>query len=102
MLHLDLADRAELIRRLNLKTLKIVNDKPDCHLWMGTKNNYGYGVIRFKKVLYRVHVLAYELFNSAILNALSRVYVQHECGIRHCINPEHLSLSKSSKGYNPV
>lgn len=57
----------------------------DCWIWTGTVHRTGYGVASYQGKQWRVHRLAYVLTYGEPEND-----VLHRCGIRLCINPEHL------------
>jgi hypothetical protein len=60
-----------------------------CWLWTGTRRPDGYGVVKHAGRLWRVHRLAYEVFVGPIPPGQC---VHHRCGVRACINPNHLAL----------
>lgn len=63
---------------------------PDaCWLWLGCKNNDGYGYLYFKGKLFRTHRLAYTLEIGPIPKGLC---VLHKCDNPSCCNPKHLYL----------
>ena len=69
---------------------KISKEKSGCWIWLGTKNEYGYGRInRGNKKLY-AHRVAYNLANSVILQ--TKEIVRHICHNTSCINPDHLEI----------
>ena len=58
-----------------------------CHLWTGTINDCGYGLIHYQGRNQRAHRVRYELECSAIDPKLD---LDHLCRNRRCINPAHL------------
>lgn len=60
-----------------------------CWLWIGHKDQQGYGKtsIRGKRIL--AHRYSYELHYEAIPSGL---YVCHKCDVPNCIRPDHLFL----------
>ena len=65
----------------------------NCWLWLGCKNNGGYGQIIGKKnkrpFAYKVHRIAYEIVKGPIPSNLT---LDHLCRVRHCVNPDHLEV----------
>ncbi len=68
-------------------------DAPGCWIWIGTRNEYGYGVVndgRLASGNHRkraAHRKVYELLVGAIPNGLS---ILHRCDVPACVNPAHL------------
>ena len=61
----------------------------DCLIWMGARNEHGYGVIGFRGSSFGSHRAAWMVANGEIPNGLC---VCHKCDVPACINPEHLFL----------
>lgn len=64
-----------------------VRDDSDCVLFTGYLDRQGYGRILHDGEKRLVHRVAYELFIGEIPAGHE---VDHLCGVRHCINAEHL------------
>lgn len=60
-----------------------------CWLWQGARQRSGYGSLRFGKKTFLVHRFVFELLVGPIPDGLE---LHHKCGIRHCCNPDHLSV----------
>lgn len=60
----------------------------ECWLWMGCKNDKGYGQFRTDRTIYS-HRLSYQLYVGNIPKGL---YVLHTCDKPLCCNPQHLFL----------
>jgi len=75
-----------------------VDKTDDCWLWTGASwNGYGrigadYNGVRSIPLL--VHRVSYELAYGTIPDGH---IVHHECGVRSCVNPDHLTLVSSVK-----
>lgn len=80
----------------------------DCLVWIGDKYDTGYGRITLypSKKCRRAHRVIYEIVKGPITQYQ---YVNHSCGRRDCINPDHLVsrlkrdsilLSNSTSGIN--
>ena len=61
--------------------------KNDCRLWKGVRKAEGYCQININGKFFGVHRVAYTLNKGAIPNGY---VVDHLCGVRQCINPDHL------------
>jgi len=60
-----------------------------CWLWAGHKYKNGYGAIKVFGKMALAHRLSYELHKGPIQPGFE---VLHSCDIKHCVNPDHLSL----------
>ena len=68
-----------------------------CIVWMGSvldTPNGGYGSLNVGGKIKRVSRLAYELEHGPIPDGM---LVDHRCGVRSCINPDHLRLATPSQ-----
>jgi hypothetical protein len=64
--------------------------RPDlgpCWIWLGAKNQYGYGRINQNGRLVVVHRMLYEQTVRKVSRSLT---LDHLCRVRSCINPSHL------------
>lgn len=65
----------------------IVDDESGCWLWQRAKYDTGYGVMRVAGRLVHAHRVLYERHIGPIPVGLE---LDHLCGVRSCVNPEHL------------
>lgn len=73
---------------INERLFAKVEMTESCWLWKGTINRDGYGKITVKRGSYLgVHRLSYMLFKGDIGEGLT---IDHLCGVKNCINPDHL------------
>lgn len=57
-----------------------------CWLWLGARRPDGYGKIKIEQKEYRVHRIAYMIYNHAVPTGI----ICHTCDNALCINPSHL------------
>lgn len=65
-----------------------------CILWFGSTEGSGYGSLNVDGEMRKAHRLAWEQVNGRIPEGM---YVDHRCGVRSCVNPDHLRLATPSQ-----
>lgn len=58
-----------------------------CWIWLGGKENAGYGIFSIGHETFRAHRISYEIFNGEIPQGF---FVCHSCDLPSCVNPVHL------------
>lgn len=79
----------------------------DCWLFVGSKDQYGYGTVHVKENglwrRKRAHRVSYESFVGEIPEGL---VLDHLCRVTSCINPDHLepvtSVENTMRGEGPM
>jgi hypothetical protein len=68
------------------KFWQFVNKTETCWLWTGIVDAYGFGLLKLgQKFIAYAHRYSYNL-----LKPIGQNLVEHTCGNRRCVNPEHL------------
>jgi len=67
---------------------RLIKDPLGCWIWMGSTSK-GYGGIKIKGKMKKVHRVLWELTNGPIPKGM---FVLHKCDITECANPDHLFL----------
>jgi len=73
------------ILRFNKKY--VIDPETQCWLWIGCRNQNGYGQFRVGNNIYKAHRFAYEYFIGPLDPELE---VCHNCATPSCVNPRHL------------
>lgn len=82
---------------------KITNHNSlDCWEWVGSRNTFGYGTVRWEGCTVTAHRLAAYLFGmvdspAAPKNRKGSGFVLHKCDNPRCCNPNHLTIGTYSK-----
>lgn len=62
-------------------------DGNGCMIWLGARNEHGYGRFAVRSKYRRAHRISYEMNVGPILTGLS---LDHLCSVRACVAPDHL------------
>jgi len=65
-----------------------IDSTTECWIWDGCRDQDGYGQFHYQKTV-RAHRFIYEYIYGPIPDGMT---VHHNCGIRECVNPDHLEL----------
>lgn len=71
-----------------------VDKTPDCWVWAAGTNGNGYGHIRVDGCMRYAHRVAWEFINGPVPSGMD---LDHRCGNRACVNPEHLRPTTRSQ-----
>ena len=71
-----------------------VKKTPDCWVWTAGTASNGYGRIRVDGRKRPAHRVAWEMTNGRIPEGMD---LDHRCGNRACVNPEHLRVTTRSQ-----
>src|SRR5215471_19189864 len=66
-----------------------------CWIWTGYYDEHGYGRVRFRGRTTYAHRLSACAFQPGFYLS-SPLVVHHTCGVRGCVNPQHLELMSRS------
>jgi hypothetical protein len=74
---------------MRLELERRISPEPNtgCWLWVGNKNDRGYGVVPLEGKIRKAHRAVYESERGPIPEGLT---LDHLCRIRCCVNPDHL------------
>jgi len=68
-------------------------DEKGCWIWKWGKQNNGYGKVRDGRNYTTAHRLMYrQTYGEPALD----LQVMHSCGVRSCVNPDHLNVGNQS------
>ena len=65
-----------------------------CWLWTRASLKTGYGTFSIKGKTFLAHRKAYEFYIGPIPEGMD---IDHKCGLKSCVNPEHLRLATRSQ-----
>lgn len=75
------------------------NELTGCNEWIGSKNEYGYGVININKKPVKAHRLAYKKVFGEIPKGM---FICHKCDNPSCVNVDHLFLGTPSDNHQDM
>lgn len=66
---------------------KVRVEASGCWVWVGCRNDRGYGYVRQGARVRRAHIVVYERCRGVVAAGCD---LHHKCGNRLCVNPRHL------------
>lgn len=75
-----------------MRTFEVVPET-GCHIWLGLKNDGGYGRVRVLGQYVGAHRISYMLHCGPVPAGL---HVCHTCDTPSCVNPDHLFIGDAS------
>lgn len=73
-----------------------MNNPDDCWLWTGFVNNQGYGRIKLGRKVSALYAHRVAVLLSG-RDIPAGMIVHHRCGVRRCVNPDHLVVTTMSE-----
>lgn len=73
---------------------KVATPPSGCWIWTGSKNDWGYGNLRFDGGVRYAHRVAREVLVGPIPDGL---FILHACDTPSCVNPDHLKVGTQGK-----
>jgi len=70
-------------------------DGSGCHVWIKSKDRYGYGKMSIMKKSVQAHRFSWEMNNDAKIPP--GMVVMHLCNNKSCVNPDHLKIGTQSE-----
>lgn len=71
-----------------------------CWLWVGTRDNWGYGLVRYEgRSTFKAHRASWLLHRGPLTPGM---WVLHSCDNPACVNPEHLRLGNHQQNIDDM
>ena len=96
-------EKATIQEKFQSKLVHTDNNETGCHLWVGSRDRYGYGIFRMtfrdRRLGLPAHRVAYFIYRD--FRRLHRAYhVSHLCHNKLCVNVSHMSLETQKVNKN--
>jgi hypothetical protein len=98
-LHEHTAIRTQRPAGLNLEDSLLsigwdVDPDSGCWVWRGSRTSSGHGQLGFGGRVLKAHRASYLVHGRRLADGVS---LKHRCGVRLCVNPEHLTTEKPTR-----
>ncbi len=85
--HIKRTGKYRVIPQSRLTLRYYIDHETGCHIWTGSINDQGYGILARREGTFRAHRVAYERKHGPLADGVA---LDHTCHRRACVNADHL------------